>query len=284
MARNPSMKTAGVGLAALVGVALSFGQSFAQEATSRWIKAGFARPAAEGKADGADGLGGTIYYAVYQLQTGKEKSNDPYNTGFADLTQHFVAGSGLSRSPANLVPESMPKYLYLYQVVNDKGLDKVSKDGVRFASNQEIGARDIGSLLLRLPVEARSIASWGYFRGTGFVLNALDRGAAGQARPAALPPMVHLGVSANPSILMKLHELGGNLPNQVIAPAVDFKAGSGFDLGKAGQNLKTSFFAEELGSRKEKLVAWEADALKSAASGGTVPDAVELVKGDSRGG
>ena len=277
MARYPSMKKAGVGLAALVGFALCIGQTFAQDATTHWIKAGFARPTADGKTDAADGLGGTIYYAVYQLQPGKEKSNDPYNTGVTDLSQQFVAGSGLSRSPANLLPESLPKYLYLYQVVNDKGLD-------RFPSNTEVGARDIGSLILRLPVEARSVSSWGYFRGVGFVLNALDRGAAGQARPAALPPMVHLAVSANPSILMKLHELSGSLPHQQIAPSIDFKAGSGFDLGKADQNLRNSYFAEELRGRKEKLVAWEADALKSATNGGALPEAVDLVKGDSRGG
>jgi hypothetical protein len=284
MARIPSMKTAGVGLAALVGFALSIGQSFAQDATTHWIKAGFARPTAEGKADGTDGIGGTIYFAVYQLQPGKEKSNDPYNTGVPELTQHFVPGGGLSQSPANLVPESMPKYLYLYQVVNDKGLDKVSKDGVRFPSNTEVATRDIGSLILRLPVEARSVSSWGYFRGLGFVLNALDRGAAGQARPAALPPIVSLAVSANPSILIKLHELAGALANQQIAPSIDFKAGSGFDLGKADQNLRNSYFAEELRGRKDKLVAWEVDALKAATNGGTAPEAVDLVKGDSRGG
>ena len=284
MARNPSMKMAGVGLAALVGFAFCIGQTYAQDATSHWIKAGFARPTAEGKSDPADGIGGTIYFAVYQLQPGKEKSSDPYNTGVPDLTQQFVAGGGLSQSPANLVPESLPKYLYLYQIVNDKGLDKVSKDGLRFSANTEVGSRDIGSLILRLPVEARSVASWGYFRGVGFVLNALDRGAAGQARPAALPPMVHLAVSANPSILVKLHELAGSLPNQQIAPSIDFKAGSDFELGKADQNLRNSYFAEELRGRKEKLVAWEAEALKSATSGGVAPEAVDLVKGDSRGG
>ena len=84
-----------------------------------------------------------------------------------------------------------------YQVVNDKGLD-TTKDGIRFQGNTEVTARDISSSSAASR-ESRSVASWKYFRSAGFILNALDRSVT--ARPGRRPAaMVHLGVSANPSI------------------------------------------------------------------------------------
>ena len=174
--------------------------------------------------------------------------------------------------------------MYLYQLVNDVGVDTASSNGVRFAANQEVKARDIGSLVLRLPVDPASIMSWGYFKNAGFALDALDRGVAGNIREAALPPQIHVGVSANPSVLRKIHDLGGGRHQQMTQP-VEFKTLSGFSLDRAGKNLKSSLFAEELSGRKEKLVSWEGEALAAAKSGGTVPDAVELIKGsDARQG
>ena len=290
MARIPSMKTAGVGLAALVGVALSFGQSFAQEATSHWIKAGFARPAADGKAGGVDGIGGTIYYAVYQLQPGKEKTNDPYGTGFADLAQQFVAGGGLSQSPANLVPESLPKYLYLYQVVNDKGLDTVSKDGVRLRPPTPRLARPRHRQLdpcgCRSRPGARSRRGATSSRGRLRAQRSRSRRLRPWARPAALA--ARWCISRRLREPLDPHEAARAL--RQLAAAADrlvdrLQGGLQLRSGQGGPEPAELVLRRGApGPEGEAGHGWEAEALKSATNGGTTPEAVDIVKGDSRGG
>lgn len=275
---------AGLATAAVLGAVAFLVNASAQEkdagtAKATWLTAGFVRPGAADAKIASGSLGGTIYYAVYQLPSDNVDAFDPYRTGLADLATHFVPGSGTgSKSPTSLVPsKNLPKYLYLYEVVNDRGLDQTSKDGIRFASNTEVKARDIGSFILKLPVEPNAIHSWGYFKGAGFAINAIDRGGAGQERPASLPAKTHMAVSANPSILVKIRDMD-NQGYARMAKPVEFKANSGFTVEKAGKNLKNSLFAEELSDRRTKLVAWEQESLKAAESGGDAPESVDLMK------
>lgn len=282
MTRTWKFRSLGLALATLGGVAMLV-TAAAQEKEPRpgWVTAGFVRPGSDGKVAGgtADSpLGGTIYYAVYQLSD-KADAGDPYGTGLGDLAKQFVAGSGVAgaKSPSGLVPgTNAPKYLYLYEVVNDRGLDQTTADGIRFAANVDVNSRDIGSLVFKLPIAASSVHSWGYFKNAGFAMNATDRGAAGKERPASLPAKAHMAVSANPSILDKLRDLDGQ-GYQKLAKPIAFKAGSGFTVDKAGKGLKSSLFIGELNDRKTKLASWEKESLKAAETGGDAPDAVELM-------
>src|SRR5262249_9458603 len=63
------------------------------------------------------GFGGTVYYMV--LQRGSD-AKDPWGLGAQDLSELFVPGSGAesAKSPAL---DNKAKYLYLYQIVNDRG-------------------------------------------------------------------------------------------------------------------------------------------------------------------
>ena len=111
-------------------------------AKTTWMTAGFVRPGAVADAKVAEGvidgqLGGTIYYAVYRLAQDKIDPTDPYNTGLTDLTKQFVPGigSGSTKSPSTLMPDkSLPKYLYLYQIVNDRGLEQPTSKATQFRS------------------------------------------------------------------------------------------------------------------------------------------------------
>jgi hypothetical protein len=249
---------------------------FAQEGTSSkktWIKAGFVRPTMGGGTDGE--LGGTIYYAVYQLIPGKEKTEDPYGTGLGELVSKFMPGKGSSKLNAD---GSLPKYLYLYQLVNDEGIARHTKGDVTFAVADEVKARSIGSLVMRLPMDSKAIKSWGYFKEIGFTLEVADRDSKGEARLVAnLPQYQQLGVSANPSIIKRLNELNGAKQDKKAKP-IEFDPSSSFTLDQAGKNLTKSYFAEEL-TKKTKLVAWESDAKDSAKNGGSAPDSVEITNG-----
>lgn len=286
MLRTWKLRSAAFAAATVLGAVAFLVNASAQEKDAApkptWLTAGFVRPGAgdpkvaSGTVEGQ--LGGTIYYAVYQLPADKIDSGDPYRTGLADLAKQFVPGTGNgSRSPSSLIPPTnAPRYLYLYEIVNDRGLDQTSKDGIRFASNTDVTSRDIGNMILKLPVEANAIQSWGYFKNAGFAMTAIDRGGAGQERPASLPAKTHMAVSGNPSVLVKIRDLDGQGFTRMAKP-VEFKANSGFSVDKAGKNLKNSLFIEELGNRT-KLVAWEEEAKKAAETGGDVPDSVELMR------
>jgi hypothetical protein len=268
-------------LAATLGTIALLTGAFAQEAAPKatWLKAGFVRPGADGKiAEGVEGtIGGTIYYAVYQLPAGALNAADPYNTGMPDLAKQFMPGGGSSgmMSPPSLTSGNPAKYLYLYQLVNDRGLESpASTDGIRLASTTDVKTRDIGSLILKLPVDASAIQTWGYFKGAGFSMRAFDRDSQEKAISATKSV---IGVSANPSILVSVRGMNGTY-NRMASPT-EFAATSGFTVDKAGKNLKNSRFYEDLESRgKAKLVAWEQDALKAAETGGENPEKVELMK------
>src|SRR5204862_7266954 len=114
MARIRNLRAAtGIALASLVGAAVILAGASAQEKETTpkttWLTAGFVRPGMSADAKVAAGsgeglLGGTIYYAVYQLATAKRDANDPYNTGMPDLVKQFLPGTGLTNSPATIVP------------------------------------------------------------------------------------------------------------------------------------------------------------------------------------
>jgi hypothetical protein len=148
------------------------------------------------------GLGGTVYFMVLQL-TGKE--GDAWGAGFDRFNSAFVPGIDFDQSHSPGL-DTRAKYLYLYQVVNDRGMEPLK---IRPALNAEIGALPLASATLRLRVDPRYITSWGHFKGVGFAMNAADRTMTGETPPAGLggePKAKVVAVSATPSIMEELPE------------------------------------------------------------------------------
>jgi hypothetical protein len=93
-------------------------------------------------------VGGTVYFLV--LQRDEAKAADPWGTGLKEFAKTFRAGIdfGGDASPAL---DMSAKYLYLYQVVNDR--------------HTPVPIQSTG---VKLIVELKDISSWGYFSGIGF--------------------------------------------------------------------------------------------------------------------
>ena len=91
-----------------------------------------------------EALGATVYFMVLDRETGKvvAASNDSFGTRFAGFDQMLVAG--LNSDRPNL--DTKARYLYLYQIVNDSGLQAAVKD-----------------ITIRLLVPTDRITSWGHF-------------------------------------------------------------------------------------------------------------------------
>src|SRR5262249_23215189 len=108
------------------------------------------------------GVGATIYFMVLDRADGA--ASDTWGTGWKDFDAAFRAGmeSRHVRSPAL---DTAARYLYLYQVVNDR---KTAK-GIHAASVQ-------------LLVEPRCITSWGHFSGASFAAEFAGR----EGKPAAI--------------------------------------------------------------------------------------------------
>ena len=171
------------------------------------VRAGFTRPGnppdvrlpngnvryvAWDPANREDVIGGTVYWMVLE-QTGSD--TDSWGTGIARFNDAFREGKDFQNrfSPALDVNA---RYLYLYQVVNDRGLDPLP---VKPAANTEIPTRPIARTSLRLLVDPREITSWGYFKDLGFATEVVDRkfdgtSAAGQGAP---DKMIRMAVSSN---------------------------------------------------------------------------------------
>jgi len=200
-------------------------------------------------------IGCTIYFVVL-ARTGND--GDTWGTGMAGFDGKFIEGKNYQKnfSPALDTPA---KYLYLYQVVNDRGLPPVSE--VKLAAGQEMSNMPlpIASASLTISVDPRYITSWGHFRGTGFVATVPNRKANGDVVvPAAdkAPKDIRLAVSSNASIL---GEIGDKRYRGTSArPAPTHSLGSladSFGLGPSNLNLKQSEEYKELENRKVKGIA-----------------------------
>jgi hypothetical protein len=148
------------------------------------------------------GLGGTVYFMVLQL-TGKE--GDAWGAGMDRFQNTFVPGIDFDQSHSPGL-DTKAKYLYLYQVVNDRGMEPLT---IRPAANTEVGVVPLASTTLRLRVDPRYITSWGHFKGVGFTMNAPDRTMTGETPGAAQGAEAKskiIAVSATPPIIEELSE------------------------------------------------------------------------------
>lgn len=138
-------------------------------------------------------LGATVYFAVYDRLGGRERpegfersygtdrretaENDTWDTGLANVDTRFVAGKNYTGSYSPQL-DTRARYLYVYQVVNDRNIldpSKVNEKGevrsVSFAADAgepKVKANDVASFSLKLLVDPRYITSWGHFRGAAF--------------------------------------------------------------------------------------------------------------------
>jgi hypothetical protein len=140
-------------------------------------------------------MGGTVYFAVFK-NTGLVEG-DSFGTGMANFDGKFEAGRSFKDSMSPRYDKTA-KYLYLYQVVNDRNLDprinqvKGAKGagGIKnplFDPNAKIDPKtippvteDIASFTLKLITDPRYITSWGHFRESSFAANVVDVDVAGK--------------------------------------------------------------------------------------------------------
>jgi hypothetical protein len=258
---------------------------------STLIRAGYTRPGSpndlikDGKVvalAGADDfkgryLGGTVYFAVYE-QSGLGASGDVYGTGYAGFDDLFKEGraSAGSYSPGF---DTTAKYLYLYQVVNDRGLDP------KGAATKNIRTEDIVSTTIKLLVDPSAISSWGHFTGTSFVSRVVDRDLKGKEQVAPDGKTEHkllMSLSSYPSVLEAL-------PYQEylsLAPAISLHGlKNDFGVARSDLNLKNSKAHQELLDGKTKgvkLSSWQ-EAMFYAAKGGREPSYVQLLTTQPQG-
>ena len=98
-------------------------------------------------------IGGTVYFMV--LERKGDNKGDPWGGGLTDLAGKFRRGVDFSGATSPAL-DTNAKYLYLYQVVNDRGT-----------------ALAIQSASVELLVDLKKkggITSWGWFSGVGFGL------------------------------------------------------------------------------------------------------------------
>lgn len=206
-------------------------------------------------------IGGTVYFMVLER---KGSSGDTWATTLANFDSRFVEGKSFNNTYSPSL-DTQAKYLYLYQVVNDRGLDP--RPGVILpAVAREFKTEDIGVAEVKLIVDPRYITSWGYFKNTAFSAMVPDRNPSGEIRPAAegASSNIRLACSTNPSILNELPEKR----YRPRCPAFDLGAlENNFGIGMGNLNLKDSFAMQQLQGKKTKgvaLVNWENNVLQSA--------------------
>jgi hypothetical protein len=226
-------------------------------------------------------LGATVYFAVYE-RSGPGDAGDVFGTGMPGIDDMFKEGRGTNGiySPAFDVSA---KYLYVYQVVNDRGLDPKKEIPVG-AAFREFRTEDIVSATVKLLVEPCEITSWGHFNNTAFVARVPDRDLRGQEVLAAdgkNERMLLMALSSNPAILEQLPYK----EYTSIAPALSLhQLRNGFGTDKSNLNLSSSKATKDLAALKEKgvkLVSWQENML-TATKGGMEPAFVELVAGQQQ--
>lgn len=204
-----------------------------------------------------NGIGGTVYFAVLKLT---EDQGDAFGTGVANFDKSFVPGS-TEAGKASPSLDTKAKYLYLYQIVNDRGLDPVEIKSA--GAEKELGTQPIIGAGVPLGVQPSAITSWGHFSGQGFVLNAVDLKAGGIAPAGGEDKKKILAVSALPSILSALSD-------RKYAPRAPIHTLNGdLGIGAANAGLAGSQLVEKLKAdekNKIKLAGWQKEMLKAADS------------------
>lgn len=222
-------------------------------------------------------LGGTVYFAVFE-RTGAE--GDTWGTGLANFDEMFAEGRSFNNtfSPAL---DSKAKFLYLYMVVNDRGLDPVKGDVIP-AAWKEFKTEDIYSATVKLHVDPRYITSWGHFRNSSFGARVIERdikGAVVMAADGMEAKHIKMAISSNPSVLAELpHQQ--YLSRSPAYPLGDLR--DAFGLTASNLNLKNSKAYNQLAvmkeaalKEKEPLRTWQETMLKNV--NGKEPTFVQLL-------
>jgi len=239
------------------------------------IKDGTVIPVASDEAYKGRMIGGSIYFAVYQ-RVASPAAGDTFGTGIANFDDMFREGTGINGgfSPAF---DTSARYLYVYQVVNDRGLDP-PKDVVP-AAFRNIRSEDLITSSIKLLVDPRDITSWGHFENAAFASTVVDRTLRGEIVLAAdkiTEKTSRIAYSSNPSILASLpfHKYMDKSPAY---PLRNLEATFGVDQSTVG--LKKCKSYEELVALKKnkiELVNWQ-DNMLVAAEGGKAPTYVQIV-------
>lgn len=256
------------GLALMLLASLGVAAQAQETKLSSLIRSGYSRPGSpedivkNGKSFSPEAdklIGATILYGVFE-RVGTA-AGDAYATGQADFDSTFQPGKGSSKL------DSKAKYLYVYQLLNDRGLDP-SENGIAAAVEKDVKSADINGLTIKLPISGSKVTSWGFFRGEAFSLNVNDR----DAKP------IRMVASGDPAVL-------GALPNRrylKVAPSVSLGGlENGLRLGKSNLSMTESAtykaIQKKLEDKKIQPVAWEINLLNSAAApSANEPEAVEI--------
>jgi hypothetical protein len=193
-------------------------------------------------------IAGTVYFTVLEradrTDRGRDRDQDgepaeegdTWGTGSAGFDGRFVPGRNFEGGVSPRL-DRKARYIYLYQFVNDPGLDP---QAIRPAAIEKVRAEEVASFALKLLVDPRYITSWGHFQGSGFTAFVPDRALNNQIRLAANGEQekVRLAVSSNPSILAELPQK----QHRYRSPAYSLgKMAKNFDLGNGLENLAKSF-------------------------------------------
>ncbi len=213
-------------------------------------------------------LGATVYFAVYE-RSGLGES-DTWGAGLASFDGRFVEGQNFQGGYSPRL-DTKAKYLYVYQIVNDRTLEpRKNKTALAVDGGEKTpSAEDISTFYLKLLVDPRYITSWGHFRGAGFTAEVANRDQTGEIKAMAdgVTTDIRLAVSSNPSILAEL-------PNQRYmrrAPAHALQQlGNSFSLGSSTLNLAATTYQQNLAATAKanplKLIAHENNVIKAAAN------------------
>ena len=293
-------RVAGTGLVAGLMACTAFGQTGVDSPPVQprvFVRSGYTRPGNppdELKADGSvkpvalepgfKGIGGTIYFAVIELGDAFGEGRGPLFKSLdgAFVPGTFVAGGRPGSAVAQVTNRSSGKldrsarYLYLYQVVNDRGLDR-SVTKVQGAANREIDSQDIECARLRLLVRPHLLTSWGYFRNLGFAFDVSEQKGAGGIKFAALGDegkFIRMAASSNPAVTE-------GLPSKAyLLSARAYPLGNVLHVDKSTVGLKESVLVKELTENGKdsnvKLASYQEGMLK-AAGNASAPDSVQIV-------
>ena len=219
-----------VGILSVVALALSgLGQ---ESAATKPRFAGYVRPGdpsdevlAKSKDFAGKIIGATIYVGIYDrlADTG---AGDTFGTGMTGFDDKFTVGAG------SKVLDKTAKCLYLYQIVNDRGMADLEVPGLKQKTE------DVASFRIKLPPNA-DITSWGYFTKTGFRAGVKDKKS----------PMA---ISAAAAIESQLTNKTFGKPadaSKAVTP-IDFDIAS-FGTGSSILNLTDSATYEKLMAKKK---------------------------------
>jgi hypothetical protein len=125
-------------------------------------------------------LGGTVYFVVLE-RVGTE--GDTWGFGSEGFDASFVEGRNFEGAHSPVL-DTRARFIYLYQIVNDRGIrpqpeDKPGKAKEAAFIKTVADVRkdlatyneptEVASFTLKLQVDPRYITSWGYFQGTGLI-------------------------------------------------------------------------------------------------------------------